>query len=225
MNNQIARNDTFIEKLVMNKWFWVVSTLFFFSYPIIRSMNRELPAELPVYAKLPDYNFTDENGNPFGSNELKGKVYIANFHFTSCPTICPKLMEKMQQIQKRVKGVGQAISLVSFTVDPERDTPSVLFKKARDLHANPYVWKFLTSDKTSLEKLLIDGFKVPMGEREATEVDLYDISHTQKLVLVDGQGQIRGYYSTDRVNIDKLMIDVGLLINRAHMKYKTDKES
>ncbi len=225
MNTQVARTETFIERLVLKKSFWFIFSIFFFSYPIIRSMNRELPAELPVYGQLPAYSLMDENGTPFGSSDLEGKVYIANFHFTSCPTLCPKIMAETQKIQKRVKGVGQAIAIVSYTVDPSRDSSQVLFKKAREVHANPYVWKFLTGPKNSMHDLVVGGFKVPMGDKEEVEADMFDIAHTQKMVLVDGSGQIRGYYSLDRVSIDKLMIDVGLLINRRHMKYKTDKES
>jgi protein SCO1/2 len=219
------RKDNFIEKLVLNKYFWIFFTLFMFSYPILRSMNRELPKSLPVMSKVPEFNLQDENGKPFGSKDLHGKVYIANFHFTSCPTVCPKLMTELQKIQKRVRGVGQKIALVSYTVDPENDTSKVLFKHARDLRANPHVWKFLTGDKGSLESLLVSGFKVPMGDKEQTDANMYDIAHTQKLVLVDQAGNIRGYYSIDRVSIDQLMIDVGLLINRENLNFKKSKES
>jgi protein SCO1/2 len=224
MDTAVVRKDHFIERLVMNKLFWLVFCMFFFAYPVVRSMFRELPPEQAVLFQLPEYNLTDENGKPFGSNDLKGKIYIASFHFTSCPTICPKLMKTLQKVQKRIKGVGQAGAIVSYTVDPQTDTPEVLFKKAREVKANPYVWKFLTGTKEDLKKLLIDGFKVPMGEQEAYETNLYDIAHTGKLVLVDAEGKVRGYYSTDRVDIDKLMIDMGLLINKRNFKFK-DKES
>ncbi len=221
-SSTLTKKNNWLDKLVLNKWFWTVFCLFFFCYPLYRSMNRELPQELPIYSTLPDYKLIDENGKPFGSNQLKGRVYIAAFHFTRCPSICPKLMENLQQIQKRIKGVGQAAAIVAYTVDPETDTPKVLFNKARELNANPYVWKFLTGKKNELSNLLIDGFKVPMGEAKPVEKNMYDISHAGKLVLVDGAGKIRGYYSTDRVSIDKLMIDLGLLINRSNMKYRKE---
>ncbi|MBL7665606.1 MAG: SCO family protein [Bacteriovoracaceae bacterium] len=214
------RNNLLIEKIVLNKWFWSCFCLFFFAYPIYRSLNRELPAELPVMSAVPTFQMQDENGKSFGSADLKGKVYIANFHFTNCPSVCPELMKTLQKIQNRLRGVGQAVAIVSFTVDPEHDTSKVLFAKARDLNANPFVWKFLTAPKKEMEALLLNGFKVPMGEMEKQDVNMYDIAHTVKLVLVDIQGNIRGYYDTDRVNVDKLMIDIGLLINRDKLNYK-----
>lgn len=217
------REESSVEKLVRSKLFWFLFLLLAFSYPIYRSVNRTLPAELPRLFKLPDYSLISEEGKPFGSKDLKGRLYIGSFMFTSCPTTCPGLMEKMKVVQKRVKGLGQKIALVSYSVDPSNDTPEVLEKYARRQKANPYVWKFVTGEKSKLQALLIDGFKVPMGDREQTSkmlegepVDLWDIVHSEKLALVDREGFVRGYYSTDKHSIDKLMIDVGLLVNRSY---------
>ncbi len=217
------RNESFLEKIVSKKFFWLFFVVLFFSYPIYRSMNRVLPEPLPVLYDAPKFNLTNEFGKPFGSADLAGKPYIANFMFSSCPTTCPALMEKMQLIQKRVRGLGTNFGIVSFTVDPENDTPKVLHRYARALQANPHVWSFLTGEKQELKEILIDGFKVPMGEFEQIEgvvdgatVSLFDIAHTNKVVLVDREGQIRGYYSTTKEDIDRLMIDVGLLINNSY---------
>ena len=217
------RNESLLEKIVSSKLFWCLFMILFFSYPIYRSMNRELPEPLPMLYAAPTFNLTNEFGKPFGSADLKGKPYVANFMFTSCPTTCPALMEKMQLIQKRVRELGTNFAIATFTVDPENDTPKVLHKYARDLQANPFVWNFLTGDKASLQKTLIDGYKVPMGDFEQIEgvvdgakVSLFDIAHTNKVVLVDREGMIRGYYSTTKEDIDRLMIDVGLLINNSY---------
>ena len=120
----------------------------------------------------------------------------------------------MQKVQKRVKGVGNKIALVTFTVDPEHDTPKILYKTARDLRANPYIWKFVTGEKAEMKNLLVKGFKVPMGEKEAD--NMMDIAHSDRIVLVDETGSIRGYYRSDKDSLNKLMIDVGLLINRSN---------
>lgn len=212
VNETPIRND-FLSKLLRSKVFWALFCLFFFTYPLLRSVNRELPPDLPVLSTLPKYELVDENGSAFGAKDLAGRFYLANFHFTNCPTICAKLMETTQKIQKRIKGMGQKVAIVSFTVDPDNDTPQTLFKHARKLNANPYVWKFLTGTKDELNSLLIQGFKVPMGEKPAN-VDLYDIAHSGKIVLVDYKGDIRGYYSSDENGVNKLMIDLGLIVNR-----------
>ncbi|PIP93007.1 MAG: photosynthetic protein synthase I [Bdellovibrio sp. CG12_big_fil_rev_8_21_14_0_65_39_13] len=215
--------DDKLSKLVSNKLFWLLFLIIVFSYPIIRSMYRELPPELPKYFQLKEYSLINEFNQPFGSKNLKGKAYLATFAFTSCPTTCPGLMEKMQVVQKRLKGLGTKVGMVTYSVDPANDTPQVLHKYARSLHANPYVWNFVTGDKKDLEALLIDGFKVPMGDREEVtkklddeKISLFDIVHTEKVVLVDAEGFIRGYYSVDKQSLDKLMIDLGLLINRQY---------
>lgn len=217
------RDQNFIERLVSSKIFWLVAILVFFGYPIYRSLNRVLPPPLPVHYTVPEFSFTNEFGKPFGSRELKGKFYVANFFFTSCPSTCPRLMEKMDLIQKRLKGVGNKMAIVSFTVDPTNDTVEELFKYARKRHANPNIWSFLTGDKSELQKIVVDGFKVPMGDGrvpmngvvDGKTVTMMDIVHSEKVVLVDDLGQIRGYYNVDKESMDRMMIDIGLLINNA----------
>lgn len=217
------REESVVEKLVRSKLFWCMFFLITFSYPIYRSINRTLPPELPRLGKVPEFSLTNGFGKPFGSKDLEGRIYMASFFFTSCPTTCPGLIERMKVAQKRVKGLGQKVAMLSITVDPAYDNPERLFKYARKNKANPYVWHFLTGERKDLRNLLIDGFKVPMGEKEPVEgvlgeekVTLMDIVHTEKLVLVDTEGMIRGYYSTDKVGMDKLMIDIGLLVNRRY---------
>src|SRR3989338_4842190 len=108
----ILRQNNWLEKLVRNKMFWLIFCLFFFAYPIYRSVTRVLPPALPFLSEPIQFELLDENGKVFTSQDLNGKVYIANFHFTSCPTICVQLMQKMQEVQKRIRGVGNNMSIV-----------------------------------------------------------------------------------------------------------------
>ncbi len=213
------RRDTKIEKIVSSKVFWLVFIMAMFSYPLYRSFNRTLPDPLPVLYTVPDFEFTNEFGKPMGSKQLKGMIYLANFMFTSCPTTCPKLMGVMQKVQKRIRGLRNSATIVSFTVDPSYDTPKVLNKYARSLKTNPMIWTFLTDNNAEkMRKLITDGFKLAVGEREQQSVDVFDIAHSEKIALVDQKGRIRGFYSTDKDSINKLMIDVGLLANYHEMK-------
>jgi protein SCO1/2 len=197
--------------LLTKWWVWLGLVTFFFAFPIWKSLNRVLPPELPIIAQLPTWRLTSENGTPFGTAELQGRVYLANFIFTRCPTVCPKMLQDTALIQKRIRGTGHKVALATFTVDPDHDTPAVLFKTARGLKANPYTWTFLTStDKPALLKLYQEGFKV----NAAAGAGLMDIAHSEKIVLVDQLGRVRGYYSYDKNSVNQLMIDVGLLINR-----------
>jgi protein SCO1/2 len=200
-----------LSKILINPWFWVLFILFVFSYPIYRSLNRILPDDLPIINQIPEYRMIDENGSSFGSTDLTGKVYLANFMFTRCPTVCPKMLKSFEKIQKRIRSTGHKVQIVTFSVDPLYDQPQVLFKKAREHHANPHVWHFLTSNnEQDLFKLYQDGFKVPVAKAE----NLMEFAHSEKIVLVDQLNRIRGYYAMDENSINKLMIDVGLLINR-----------
>lgn len=210
------RSSNVVEKLVRHWGFWVAFVIFGFSYPIYRSMNRILPPELTIIAQVPEFQLTNENGVKFGSADLKGRIYLANFVFSKCPSVCPKMLTELEKIQKRVRGTGRKVAIVTFTVDPENDTPATLFKLARKHDANPFVWTFLTdTNKESLFKLYRDGFKVGV---EQNPKDLFDIAHTEKIVLVDGANRVRGYYNFEENSINQLMIDVGLIINRPNPK-------
>lgn len=216
------REDNWFQKLIRMKSVWLLFWILSFSYPVYRTLNRTLPPPLPVYYKVPEFSLTNEFGKPFGTKELEGRFYIANFMFTSCPTTCPALMAKMDLVQKRIKGLGTKAAIVTFTVDPEVDTPEVLYKYARKRHSNPFIWSYLTGSKADLEKIVVSGYKVPMGNKEPIEkqlaenkITLFDIAHSEKLVLVDDRGQIRGYYGTERVEMDKMMVDLGLLVNNS----------
>ncbi len=223
------REDNRFQKIMRMKSFWIIFWAIMFSYPIYRSLNRTLPPPLPVYSEVPEFSLTNEFNKPFGTKDLKGKFYIANFMFTSCPSTCPALMDKMDIIQNRIRGLGAKAAIVTFTVDPTIDTPEVLFKYARKRNTNPFIWNFLTGKKADLEKIVVDGFKVPMGKKEAVTkkledkaITLMDIVHSEKVVLVDNKGQIRGYYSTDKVSMDRMMIDMGLLVNNSFSKPKIE---
>ncbi len=217
----IRRDSNFLERVVFSKAFWVVFIFFGFAVPVYKSLNRELPAPLPVLKQLPNFELTNSFNKPFGSKDLDNRIYIANFIFTNCPSSCLRLTAEMQKIQKRVRGLGKKVALVSFSVDPITDTPEVLYKYARKRHANPHVWTFLTGEKDKMKSVIISGFDVPMGELEEVEglldgnsVTMFDIAHTEKFVLVDDKGNIRGYYDSTKDSINQLMIDVGLLVNR-----------
>ncbi|MBK23625.1 MAG: photosynthetic protein synthase I [Halobacteriovorax sp.] len=215
------REKSKVEKLIRKPIFWILFCSLSVLIPVLKTVNRELPPELPVLFKVPEFNFTNQYGQEFGSKDLKGRIYLANFLFTTCPTTCPALVNQLKTVQKRVRGLGQKVAIVSFSVDPKNDTPEVLKKYAKKTKANPFVWTWLTGDRAELKELLVHGYKVPMGDGmtidkkvDRSDVSIWDIAHSNKIVLVDVAGQIRGYYGTDYEGVNKLMIDLGLLANR-----------
>ena len=158
---------------------------------------------LPNYYPLPDFSLTDQTGKPVTLHDLAGKVWVADFIFTNCGGTCPLMTEKMRKLQE---ALPQNIHLVSFTVDPTRDTPRVLAAYAEEHSADRNRWLFLTGDKEALYNICMKGFKLPLDAEGGTPAE--PIAHSTRFVLVDKQGEIRGYYSgTEEEELKRLAAD------------------
>jgi protein SCO1/2 len=193
--------------------FWVVLLTVLFALPLGRALMRRLPPAPPVLSTLPAFTMTDQSGQPFGTADLAGKVWVADFIFTSCATACPVLTEHMARIEKRARRLGPDFHLVSFTVDPERDTPSRLAEyAARHGAADPHKWAFLTGPLDSVERAVVDGFKIGL-DRHKTADDFWEIVHGEHLVLVDRRLRIRGYFEASSDGLDRLLEAVGRVVN------------
>jgi protein SCO1/2 len=155
--------------------------------------GREAPEA--VLQKVPPFTLVDQEGESFGGADLSGSPYVANFFFTTCRSICPALMQSMAELEARYRAEGiEGVHFVSFSVDPETDTPERMKTYARELGIDLSRWSLLTGDTGRMRELLMGGFRVPMGEAELVG-GLIDIAHSGKFVLVDGEGRIQGYYS------------------------------
>lgn len=173
------------------------------------------PAELPDYGELAAFELTDQTGAPFGTRELAGAPWIANFIFTRCPTVCPVFTYKMARVQDATRAVGDRLRLVSFSVDPDYDTPEVLRAYADRHGADPSRWRFLTGAPDAVRTTVRDGLKMAM-ERAGDAGDVPNILHGTHFVLVDGRSHIRGYYdSNDAGAVDRLIRDATALARDA----------
>jgi protein SCO1/2 len=206
------RAQAFFAPRVMNPRFWLIFLAILVIGPIGRTLAREAPKPPAMKLALPDFELVNDRGERFGSAELRGRVYVADFVFTSCPTVCPKLTQRMSKIQHRSRNLGSAFQLVTFTVDPENDTPERLSVYARSVHANPARWNFLTGPLGEVEKTVVKGFKLAMGKEEVGE-GIFSIFHGERFVLVDQNGNIRGYYEATDEGVNALLRDAGLLAN------------
>ena len=163
---------------------------------------------IPSYGAVPAFQLTNEKGRPYGSAELKGKIWIADFIFTTCRGPCPLISTRMSELQKPLEKTD--VHLVSFTVDPETDTPEILRVYAEKLNAQPARWDFLTGSKAAIYTLTAQGFKLGVSDgadEQGTPV------HSTRMALVDRSGVIRGYY--DAVTADavtKLLADTNHLL-------------
>jgi protein SCO1 len=181
-----------------NPWLiaFVVGATVLTVLPAIQSLSYRAP---PPLHSLGDWSLVDQEGKAYGSAELKGKVWIGSFFFTRCPTICTKQQMDMAKLLPHLEDLGESVQLVSFTVDPSFDTPEVLTSYAKKIGAPQERWHYLGGDEAKIRKVLVNGIKVAMGERRTLDGSdsLFDISHSAKLVLVDQNGDVRGFWSSD----------------------------
>lgn len=179
------------------------------------SAGCEEDEPLPKLAKVPDFGLTDQSGETFRGSDLDGKVWIADFIFTNCPTYCPRLTKEMGELRERLSEHRDAVQFVSISVDPENDTPDVLRKYAKEHDAAYPNWTFLTGPTKTVTDVVVEGFKAPMGEPQPKEKeDVYTILHARHFVLVDGNRRIRGYYRTEPKQLDQLVQDVQRLLEQ-----------
>jgi cytochrome oxidase Cu insertion factor (SCO1/SenC/PrrC family) len=163
---------------------------------------------LPVLGTLPPFALRSATGEAVSRTTLAGKAWIADFIFTRCAGSCPVMTSKMASLQP---ALPKGVLLVSFTVDPEHDTPEVLLSYARKVGAGPG-WLFVTGEKKALYSLSTDGFKLAAMEAPPGDSPDGPFLHSSRLVLVDGESRIRGYYDTEEAGtLQKLEDDLGRL--------------
>lgn len=199
------------------RWPWlfggvlcVVAALIMAALPFVLAQK---PAPLDRDGPVPAFSLIDRFGEGFSNDALAGKVWVANFMFTTCPSICPVMSRHLGKLQEAMRSAGlrDDAAIVSFSVQPEVDTPEVL-REYGVLHgAEPGFWHLLTGERSAIWSLSKDGFKLHVGQADNPAEP---VAHTGKLVLVDQAGVVRGYYDglTPAV-IDELMADIRQLVN------------
>jgi protein SCO1 len=166
---------------------------------------------LPVLWQGPSFALTDQTGRPVASSDLAGKVVVANFIFTTCTDVCPLLSGTMAHIRDELRAarlLGDKAVLVSFSVDPENDTPAALAEYGARFGADPAEWRFLTGDRPRIDELLTVGYKVGAPPRVPRPGAAPEIVHTNRFVVQDPRGQVRAVLSGDTLEVGKLVEDV-----------------
>lgn len=162
--------------------------------------------DLPVYGAVSDFTLVSQDGHEFNSRALAGNVWVADFFFTSCMGPCPRMGSQMRKIEIATKRYPN-VRLVSFTVDPAHDTPTVLAAYSKHFQAEPGRWFFLTGAAKTLDHLCLKDFK--LGDVDGS------LMHSTRFVLVDPKAQIRGYYETGppdgHAAVDRLIGDIKTL--------------
>lgn len=171
--------------------------------PIItpRDVNPELVDSLVQHIgynhKIATFAFTNQNGKTVTNKDYEGKIYVADFFFTTCQTICPKMTDNMVWLQDKIKD-NPKVKLLSHSVFPDEDTVEVLKNYAKEKGVIDSKWNLVTGDQREIYKIARQSYLVvKTGKPE----EMYDMVHTENFVLVDQKGRIRGFYNG--LNIDK----------------------
>jgi len=176
---------------------------------LVRFRRPEPP---PVLGSVPEFTLVNRDGRTIRRADLAGSAWIADFIFTRCPASCPIMTARLARLNGELPR-GSEVRLVSFSVDPEHDTPEVLERYAQSFKA-PARWLFLTGDGPQIYRLSREGFKLgvdasPQGNGAETAEP---ILHSTRFVLVDGEGRIRGYYDAfDAESMKRLVRDLAAI--------------
>ncbi len=175
-------------------------------------LQRYTKKSLPIYGQVSSFQLTDARGQAFGLDDLKGKVWVADFIFTTCPGPCVLMSENMAAVHRSFK-LLEDIRMVSFTVNPENDTPEILKTYAKKYEEDLSKWHFLTGSRDTITNLLKNDFRIGHLENIAL--------HSVYFVLVDDLGRIRGYYDgTNQKQLQQLVDDLSFQCKRSKKRQK-----
>lgn len=175
--------------------FFIVFAAVFMTY--YYTQTRDLPKKLPILGnpghRVSDFSFTNQDGKTVTLANVDGKIRVVNYFFTTCKGICPRMNENMTKVYQAYRGNNE-ILILSHTVDPKKDTVGAM--KAYSLHfdADPNQWMFLTGDKKALYEMARDEYLVTAVDDTATADINSDFIHSERFILVDKGGRIRGQY-------------------------------
>ncbi len=176
-----------------------------------------------IYHQIPYFEFVNQNGNKITRDDLLGHVYITDFFFATCPTICPKMTTNMSYLQEKFKD-NKNLRFLSITVNPEHDSVSVLKEYAKKVHADTKNWDFVTGYKDSIYDIAFNGFFV---STQRDSIAPGGFLHSGMLILVDKNAHIRGYFdgTTHKEIKEKLIDAIDILYKEDVVPLKGKKKS
>ncbi len=162
-----------------------------------------------IYQNVPEFKLTNQDGKTLTDKDVMGKVYVADFFFTSCPTICPVMKKEMIRVYEKFKG-NKDVMILSHTIDPDYDTKEVLKDYATRLGSDGKQWQFLTGKRSDIYRLAEQGYYASVV-KDAKEPGGY--AHSGGFILVDRKLRVRGIYDgTNAADVDRLMEDLDILL-------------
>jgi protein SCO1/2 len=172
--------------------------------------SKRSAKDVPVLGQLPEFSLVDQNEQAFDRNTMEGKLWVSAFVFTHCRSTCPRITAHMKGLQSRVSDVPSA-HFVSVSVDPRNDTPEVIKAYMTKNELDESNWRFVTGEEEAIRHVVVDGFRVGLGDADSKAAGAEDIMHSNSFVLVDAAAQVRGYYRANNDGIGDLERDLRAL--------------
>ncbi len=205
-------NNKLLSRLLALLILLIIPLGFYFFYKKKIDALPKRAEKIQSFWDAPSFKYATQNGDTLASDSLKGRVYVADFIFTNCPDMCKDLSKTMAQLQQNFTDNAR-LKLVSFSIDPARDSIPALKDYAARYGAVRNKWYFLRGDTATIWNTIEKGFKVSVGYAHDTTGTGYSFTHSGKLVLVDQDGKVRGFYNgTDKSEMDSLYNNIGLLL-------------
>ncbi len=174
---------------------------------VTAACSKKSAADVPVLAQLPEFSLVDQNEQVFSRSTMEGGIWVSAFVFTHCRSTCPRLTAHMKGLQARLADLS-GVNFVSVSVDPRNDTPEVIKAYMVKNELDERNWHFVTGEEDAIRSVVIDGFRVGMGDEESTAQGAEEIMHSNSFVLVDDQARVRGYYRANNDGIADLERDL-----------------
>ncbi len=212
METQTGNTSKVEQRLDKSTLIWVVLGIIILGIAVATlwsafNTKPEVTASQEIAVSVPDFRLTDQRGESLALSDMAGKVWVADFIFTNCPTICPAMTQEMARLQSEF--VADPVYFVSFSVDPERDTSEVLSRYAAEYGADGRRWHFLTGEKENIYELAKDGFSLAAGHNGT------ELLHSTRFVLVTSNGRIYGRYdSRSKPAMLRLRRDLSTLLEK-----------
>ena len=172
--------------------------------------SKRSAEDVPVLGQLPEFTLVDQDQQAFSRKSMEGRLWVSAFVFTHCRSTCPRLTAHMKGLQSRVSDVPSA-HFVSVSVDPRNDTPEVIKAYMTKNELDERNWRFVTGEEDAIRHVVVDGFRVGLGDDDSKAAGADDIMHSNSFVLVDDKAQVRGYYRANNDGIGDLERDLRAL--------------
>jgi protein SCO1/2 len=181
-----------------------------FEIPIMNPMSADCQSNtIDNVHRIPNFKFISQEGKAITEKDFEGKIYVVDFFFTRCPDICPVMTSELVRVQEAFKDYTD-VKILSHSVDPVYDTVAILRDYAQKFNANPAIWTFVTGEKKDIYTMARCGYFI--STKENSSPMKVDFIHSDKVVLIDKEKRIRGYYSgTNRKEIDRLITEIQIL--------------